>query len=249
MIRPRLSAEQVRRESGAVLVMVGLWLPVLAVLLSFVIDVGNWFEHKRHLQMQADSAALAGGGVFAYPGCDPATVSSTAHAYGGETYNAQIGGTAPADVHMLINSSTFYGQAAPVDTTVSTADPCTAQMVDVKLTETDLPWFLKVGNVVPFINAHARVSILQIDSQAGALPVGVPDVNPRRVAVTFIDESNNGAVLGTAPHIDGAWDRVEQVVRATRVDDGMVAAHYSYFVSSPRPTTVVSYPYMSNERA
>ena len=198
MIRPRLSADHMRRESGAVLVLVGLWLPVLAVVLSFVIDVGNWFEHKRHLQMQADAAALAGGGVFAYPGCDPATVSSTAHAYGGETYNAQIGGTAPANVHMLINSQTYFGQASPVDATVNTADPCTAQMVDVKLTETDLPWFLKVGNVVPFINAHARVSILQIDTQAGALPVGVPDVNPRRVAITFIDETAGNAVLGKA---------------------------------------------------
>jgi Flp pilus assembly protein TadG len=197
MIGAPLSAGGFRRETGAVIVMVGLWLPVLVLLLSFVIDVGNWFEHKRHLQMQADAAALVAGGTFAYPGCDPANVDATAQAYGGGTYNAQIGGTSPANVHMLINSQTYYGQASPVDTTVNTADPCTAQMVDVKMTETNLPWFFKAGKLVPFINAHARVSLLQIDTQNGALPVGVPDVNPRRAAVTFVDETNGDAVLGT----------------------------------------------------
>ena len=47
-------------ERGGVLVMVVFWIPVSAVVLTFVVDVGNWFEHKRHLQMQADAAALAG---------------------------------------------------------------------------------------------------------------------------------------------------------------------------------------------
>ena len=40
--------------------MVVLWMPVLADLLTFVVDVGNWFVHKRHLQMQADAGAFAG---------------------------------------------------------------------------------------------------------------------------------------------------------------------------------------------
>ena len=68
-------------------------------------------------------------------------------------------------------------------------------MVDVKLTETNLPWFLKAAQFVPFINAHARVSIVQADASSGALPVGVPDPRPARARVTFIDETT-GAVLG-----------------------------------------------------
>ena len=52
-------------ESGGVLVLVAITLPVIIMLASFVIDVGNWYEHKRHLQLQADSAALAGGGLYA----------------------------------------------------------------------------------------------------------------------------------------------------------------------------------------
>ena len=51
-------------ERGAALVIVVVWLPVLLLVLMFVVDVGNWFVHKRHLQMQADAAALAGGAHF-----------------------------------------------------------------------------------------------------------------------------------------------------------------------------------------
>ena len=51
-------------ERGAVLVMVVLWLPVIILFGMLVFEVGNWFEHKRHLQMQADAGAFAGGGLF-----------------------------------------------------------------------------------------------------------------------------------------------------------------------------------------
>ena len=66
-------------------------------------------------------------------------------------------------------------------------------MVDVKLTETDLPWYFKLAQV-PFINAHARVSIVQADTLQGALPVGVPDSRPEKVKVMFVDETT-GATL------------------------------------------------------
>jgi hypothetical protein len=177
-----------------VLITVVLWLPVLVLMASFVLDVANWFVHKRHLQMQADAAALAAARDWAQPGCDWARIDATAHRYGGDTWNAQIGGTPAAKVHMRLNSPTYYNQAAPVDSTVGPAN-CDSSMVDVKMTETDLPWFLKATHVVPFINAHARVSIVQVDTLAGALPLGVPDPRPERARVTFIDETT-GEVLG-----------------------------------------------------
>jgi len=46
-------------ERGGVLVMFALFAPVLILFMAFVLDVGNWFEHKRHLQLQADAGALA----------------------------------------------------------------------------------------------------------------------------------------------------------------------------------------------
>lgn len=171
--------------------MVVIWLPVLVVFVTFVINVGNWFEHKRHLQLQADAAALAAAQDFRIPCADQPIVDS-AQKYSGGQYNAQIGGTPSGNVHMLINSRTYYNQSSPVDSTVNTSPPCAAKMIDVKMTETNLPWFFKVAQV-PFIDARARVSILQAETMAGALPVGVPEVNPKSARVFFVDESTSPA--------------------------------------------------------
>jgi hypothetical protein len=184
----------VDEQRGGVLVMVVVWLPLLVLMMSFVIDVANWFEHKGHLQLQADAAALAAAQEFRFP-CSDDPILNQATDYSGGKYNAQIGGTSDDDVHTLINSSTFFDQPSRTDDSVDTAGPCDARMVDVKMTETDLPWFFKAANV-PFINAHARVEIRQADVLAGSLPVGVPDVHPKSARVTFIDESN-GSVLGS----------------------------------------------------
>ena len=54
-------------EDGVVVVTVALWLPVLILFASFVIDVGNWFEHQRHLQLQADAGALAAASDLQLP--------------------------------------------------------------------------------------------------------------------------------------------------------------------------------------
>jgi hypothetical protein len=177
-------------ERGAVLVIVAVWLPVLVLMATFVIDVANWFVHKRHLQMQADAAALAAAADWGHPGCLDTAIEARAREYGGWGHNAQIGGTPASKVHFVMNSRTYPGQATPVDNTVDTRPPCQAAMVDVKLTETDLPWFLQAAKFVPFINAHARVSILQAETLAGALPVGVPDPRPERAQVIFVDEND-----------------------------------------------------------
>jgi Putative Flp pilus-assembly TadE/G-like len=193
---PSLPGRMAKDQRGGVLVMVVIFLPVLVLFVGFVVDVANWFEHKRHLQLQADAAALAAAQDYKFP-CSDAPILATAADYSGGKYNAQIGGTADDSVHMLINSATYFNQSSPVDDSVDTGGPCEAGMIDVKMTETDLPWFFKVANV-PFIDAHARVEILQADTLAGSLPVGVPDVNPESVRAIFIDEST-GAVLGSRP--------------------------------------------------
>jgi hypothetical protein len=197
-MRVSIHVESASGERGAVIVMVALWLPVLLIVMTFVVDVGNWFVHKRHLQMQADAGALAAAGEYRFP-CADAPILQKAAQYSGDTYNAQIGGTPAAQVHRLINSKSFFDQPGKTDdTTVGT--PCSAGMIDVKMTETDLPWYIKpvagmLGRV-PFINAQARISILQMDTSAGALPVGVPDANPQSARAWFIDE-DSGTILGT----------------------------------------------------
>jgi Flp pilus assembly protein TadG len=198
-------------ERGGVLVMVAVWMPVLIVVMTFVIDTANWFEHKRHLQMQADAAALAAAQEVRFA-CDDAAILDVIDRYSGAEWNAQIGGTPASRVFRRLNSKTFDGQATTVtpdtpDDTVE-APVCDAAMIDVKLTEKDLPWFLPpfktlwdgigAGEDVDFINARARVSFLRLDTTNGALPVGVPDVNPKAARAWFINEST-GAVLGSTP--------------------------------------------------
>src|SRR3954452_23179011 len=48
-------------ERGAVIVMVAVWLPVLAIFASFAIDFGHFFDYSRNLQNRADAAAIAAG--------------------------------------------------------------------------------------------------------------------------------------------------------------------------------------------
>ncbi len=198
-------------ERGGVLVMVAVWLPVLLLFLMFVVEVGNWFEHKRHLQLQADAGAFAGGGLFNACFLDAASgsaaIDSEARRYAGDAawagglgtsvYNSQIGGSNRGLVTVRINRKTYEkGGPGPDDTIESGA--CSAKMVDVKITEADLPWFFKL-DFVPAINARARVRIQQKESSQGSLPVGVPDNNPLSAAAIFVDESNGNAVRAIEP--------------------------------------------------
>ena len=194
----------VASERGAVLPWFVLWLPVLVLFMVFVVDVGHWFEHKRHLQLQADAGALAGGGVFTIP-CSNASVEDMARKYAGDPnatapYNTQVPPTDPANVHVLINSTEYWNEGG---TDYSDGGgPCDAKMVDVKITESDLPLFFRIPGLfgsVDAINAHARVQVQALSYLGGgALPIAVPDVDPSRAKATFIDEET-GAVLATTP--------------------------------------------------
>jgi hypothetical protein len=190
-------------QRGGALVLVVISLPVLILVMSLVLDVGNWLEHRRHLQVQADAAAFAGGDAFTAL-CSNTAVTNTAKGYSGAyaptlpgVDNSQVGGTPYSRMHMLINSRTYYNQSSPVDSTVNTANPCEASMIDVKLTETDVPWFFKLAGV-PHINAHARVSIRQVTTAKGSLPIAIQEVNPKVAKATFIDEATGATIASVA---------------------------------------------------
>jgi hypothetical protein len=209
----RMSALQsvghsVASERGAALPWFVLWLPVLVLFMVFVVDVGHWFEHKRHLQMQADAGALAGGGEFAGAvtsgtSCPDAAIEAMARKYAGDPsatapYNAQVPPTDPANVHVLINSTEYWNEGGSDHS--DGGGPCATNMVDVKITEADLPLFFRIPGLfssVAAINAHARVSIEALSYLGGgSLPIAVPDVDPSRAKATFVDEET-GAVLAT----------------------------------------------------
>jgi hypothetical protein len=207
MVRRARALGAATQERGAVLVLTALMLPVLIGMGGVVVDVGNWLAHKRHLQVQADAGALAGAGRFRVP-CVGATIVGEAARYSsvgyagsagynpGPGFNPQIGATPAARLHRLINSPTFYDQASPVDDSVATGDPCVAKMLDVKLTETDLPWFLRLAQV-KHVNAQARVEIRKLTTGKGSLPIGIPEVGPRKAKALFVDEATGAVVAST----------------------------------------------------
>jgi hypothetical protein len=211
---------RLKDERGAVLLIVAVGMFALVFIVAAVVDTGNWFEHRRHLQLQADAAALAGADSISLPlsSCNNATISAAAHNYGGADannptalYNAQIGGTPASRMHVLINSLGYYGDATAGDNNGgapcansppnqfcrSATDPNVGGPgVDIKATETDLPWFF--GGLVPRINAHARVCLMQESASANSLPIAVPNPKPKSAAAIFIDEGASNAKLGTA---------------------------------------------------
>jgi Flp pilus assembly protein TadG len=201
--RARLS-----NERGAVLALFAISIGTFVLFIAFVVDAANWYEHKRHLQLQADAAALAGAQSFSLASCSNTNIAAAARRYGGsdspdgttvrtQPYNDQVGGTPATKMHILINSSGYYGDTGAGDNTDSNGGPCAAGYVDIKATETSLPWFFG-GSFVPKINAHARVSLVQESQANGTLPIAVPNPLPTSAAAIFVDETN-GSVVATAP--------------------------------------------------
>lgn len=210
----RRLAQEARDERGAILAMTAVWLTLLIMLVAFVVNVGDWFEHKRHLQLQVDAGAYAGGGLFSLCGSGTAAdrasagfagnvgIKAEARRYAGDetvvgSFNRQVGGSHKGPVTMLLNSTTYAnGQAEEPPAPTDTREPCAAAMLDVKGTEEDLPWFLGLspGNVVPAINARARVEARTLESLGGALPIGVPDINPVDAAAILVDDDTGATI-------------------------------------------------------
>ena len=206
MTATRGIADLAARDDGGILVFVALLLPVVLLFLSFTVDIGNWWVHKRHLQTQVDAAALAGGALLGECFTDPVgantAIQNEATRFGGgagSSYNGQVGGTNQGSITLLYQSKSYAAGSAPADDT-DTATPCatTNLSFDVKATEAGLPLLFQIPGLsdVTAINAHARVELKQVEVQEGMLPVAVPDLRFTYVFATFVNEAN-GAVLGT----------------------------------------------------
>jgi putative Flp pilus-assembly TadE/G-like protein len=202
-------------ERGGTIVLFAILLPTMLLALTLAIDIGNWFVHARHLQTQADAAALAGGDYFgdcfspdaARVAAANTTIQNAATKYAGNassTYNLQIGGGA-SRVTTLFNSKTFFRGGPGADDTEVQA-PCQTLhlMFDVKQTEVDVPyilgtladWVVPGGvTIVPAINKRARVQLRKATIVKGSLPLAVPDVDPRYVTATFVNENAGGTLL------------------------------------------------------
>ena len=134
-----LPAKIASDERGAVLTIVAVALAALILIVALVLDVANWKVHKRHLQLQADAAALAAAGSYTTAAsCNNNLIATQAHNYGGPDtnntlalYNKQVGGTPASKMHILINSSGYFGDAGAGDNTDTNGSPCAAKFIDI----------------------------------------------------------------------------------------------------------------------
>ena len=171
------------------------FLPVAIAVAAFVIDIANAFEHRRHLQLQADAGVLAAAQEFSHCFLDEnganAAIEAQAVAYSGAAHNAQIGQPdAQTRVTTRINASNWTADS------YTDGEPCDTGFVDLKLTEGESPPFFPfVGN--HDYKAHARVQVFKIQSSKKLLPIAVPDPSPQSGRVTFIDETT-GLTLASA---------------------------------------------------
>lgn len=210
-----LPAANFADDRGGVLVIVAVAMTSLVLIAAFVIDIANFYSHKRHLQLQADAAALAGARHLTIGGCSNNLIETGARTYGGsdspdgvlirqQPYNDQLGGTPASKVHILVNSENYWDGE---DTSFTDGHPCDAdkQYIDIKATESNLPWFFGFGGFVRTINAHARVALVQQSTANGTLPIAVPNPLPTSAAAIFINEGT-GAILGidALNHVPGS---------------------------------------------
>lgn len=199
-------ASRLRADDGAIIVTAAILGAALILLGSTIVQVGDWFQHRRHLQVRADAAALAAGPVFreCFDSVDYSTaqaqtdIENTARQFAGfasptgPSYNTQFGGGSDS---IAFQSSSYPGGAGGTpDDTPDGAGECSSLMLDVKLTDASIP---KLFSFAPLAatHAHARVQLQTVKTAKGLFPLAVPDVNPKQVSVTFVDETNGGKEL------------------------------------------------------
>jgi len=199
---------QMASEEGSALVIAAVLTIAIAMLGGLVLQVGDWMEHRRHAQLRVDAAALAGGQLFGQ--CfDPANYTSAqvlsnmselAKHYGGYAstvpgapLNAKFGGGTATP--LVFQSKTYPngGGGGPDDT--STATPCDSMAFDVKLQDTAIPPLMSLFPQAT-VHAHARMEMQQINSFKGAFPLAIPEVEPKYVAATFVDEATGNELTG-----------------------------------------------------
>jgi Flp pilus assembly protein TadG len=72
-----------RDEGGSILVLAAVAMAAVIGMAAYTIDAGTWFHDQRHLQLQADAAALAGADQFlANPEACPEPEEREAESYG-----------------------------------------------------------------------------------------------------------------------------------------------------------------------
>jgi len=210
---------RLRAEDGAIVALAAVLLFALTLGVAFVLDIANWQEHRRHLQVQVDAGALAAGheftGCFQDPVATNANVARVARRFAGDPNYSTTYGTAdqpfnlqvddPSRVALNLNAADFppgltdFSADMRPDLTGTQSQPCDALMLDVKATDQSIPSFF--GRLIPddvnplSVKAKARVEIRDVEVLNGFLPWAIPEVDPKHVAVVFMNEASGAKIM------------------------------------------------------
>ena len=194
-------------------------IPVFLLLTALVVDVGNWYVHKRQLQNRADAAALAAGVQYSssWPACitnstQENVIRAAARQYAGDPaatnpVNIEIADQSKLDV--ILNSSSYSagtddsdggGPCAdhPANTdpeSESNITPSGGYWTDVKVKERNLGSLFGGFGLNLFQNgARARVELKEASSGDDFIPIAVPEQTIVKAQVRFINECNGSQV-------------------------------------------------------
>ena len=207
------------QETGGILAISAALLPMLLVLCALVIDVGNWFTHKRQLQNRADAAALAAGVEYGNVLGDclqttdataknaaAAAITAQARRYAGDPaatdpMNTEIADQTKLDV--LVNSN-GYGAATDgsdggdpcFDHAGDDVSPGGGQWTDVRVVERDLPSLFGVfGLPLSRNGARARVEIRPAVSDNGFIPLAIPETEIVKAQLRYVNHCTSPPTL------------------------------------------------------
>jgi hypothetical protein len=198
---------RLQSEDGGIIVVAAILMVSLILLGAVVIQVGAWFQDRRHLQVRADAGALAGAQLFNE--CfDPSFTQAVAQTdmqnwakrYAG--FSSPVG--TPQNTQFSTGNSSYAFQSAsypggggPGSDDTNTANPCAEGNLafDVKLSQDTIRGLFSFSPLAT-VYAHARVQLKEVQSIVPSFPLAVPEVVPSAVGVTFVNEDQGTELTG-----------------------------------------------------
>jgi hypothetical protein len=221
-----VSADRRDNERGAVMVLIALWLPLMAIFASFALDAAHFWDFNRNLQNRIDAAVLAagaqyGGSCFGTPTQGELdNIGHTAQQYSGVpsgtpdpnlpyTYASSTPyqntidepGADAANFHLVLNGATSADHGGTSFSNgnfcAATYDGVTSPTIDGWATQEQVPFFFKMFGFSPTISAHARLQ-LQGAGSTNSIPIAVPDPAQTPCLRAIVINDSTGAVVNDA---------------------------------------------------
>ena len=152
-------------ETGAIAVIVALFMVGLLVIAALVLDLGTGYDHDRELQSAADAGALAGAMELILPTGSAAAVT--------RSYVAQ--NVAPGDSAASVQGGNVSFQKLQV----------AARSVTVDLRENHVPFNFAqiIGTSEGAVSAHAKAELMYLTAMPIVAPAPIPYLDPAHFTV------------------------------------------------------------------